>query len=184
MDTTLRDRKKAETKLAIYNAAYKLFRLNGYTKTTLSDIAYAANVSQRTIFYYYDSKEAIIFEKYRLLIDDLCHHIENRDNQTVFEAIRSFDKPSESDKSPAKTQQLLDSNPELQEYLSQLHAMLENRLVKLIAEENNLSIDSLQTHLLAASCRALITYVMSNKSDISSLEIGLKYIEAGIRETI
>ena len=184
MDSTLRNRKKAETKLAIYDAAYRLFRSKGYTKTTLSEIAAAANVSQRTIFSYYPSKEAIIFEKQRQLIDDLFYHIELRGNQTVFEAIRSYDMPTESTQFTSTTQQLLNLSPELQEYSSQLHATLESRLVELIARENNLSINTLQAHLLAASCRTLITYLMDNKSDTTALEIGLKYIESGLKATV
>jgi AcrR family transcriptional regulator len=183
MVKSLRERKKAATKLAIYNAANKLFNSKGYSKTTLSDIAEAANVSQRTIFSYFPSKEAIVFEKHRVSMRGLFDHIENRNGSSVFEAIRSFDMQKEHSKEDDDLHDLINKNPELQEYLSRLNALIEQRLAGLIAEEKKLPKQSIQAHLIAASCRAIITYMMNNKSDITAAEVGLKFIEAGLEAT-
>jgi AcrR family transcriptional regulator len=183
MDDSLRERKKAATKIAIYEAADSLFNSKGYAKTTLNDIAEAANVSQRTIFSYFPSKEAIIFEKHRAVMISLFDHIDNRENQSVLEAIRSFSIPKEPNEESDKWHALLDSSPELQEYLSQLNTLVEKQLVERIANEKNLSSSSIQAHLIAASCRAVIDYSMNNKSDVAASEIGIKFIEAGLEAT-
>lgn len=56
----LRDRKKAQTRLAICGAALELFERQGFESTTVEDIADAANVSSRTFFRYFDSKMDVI----------------------------------------------------------------------------------------------------------------------------
>lgn len=56
----LRERKKRETLHRISDVALELFVAKGYEATTLDEIAAAADISRRTLFYYFDSKEDIL----------------------------------------------------------------------------------------------------------------------------
>lgn len=83
----LRERKKDQTREALAQAAFTLFHDKGYEATTVAEIARAANVSRRTFFRYYATKDALLFvedsenlEHFRVLLgaretgdDDLAH---------------------------------------------------------------------------------------------------------------
>jgi len=58
---SLRDKQKIQTRHALREAALKLFAAQGYDATTTEDIAEKANVSTRTFFRYFPTKEAVLF---------------------------------------------------------------------------------------------------------------------------
>ncbi|WP_430868246.1 TetR/AcrR family transcriptional regulator [Demequina aurantiaca] len=71
-DGGLRERKKAQRRLALHNAAVELFEQHGYEATTVAQIAASAGVSPRTFFSYFPTKEAALFAS----LDDAITQLE------------------------------------------------------------------------------------------------------------
>jgi AcrR family transcriptional regulator len=61
VDLGRRERKKAQTRQALVDAAWELFQERGYSATTIDDITERVDVSPRTFFRYFPSKEAVVF---------------------------------------------------------------------------------------------------------------------------
>jgi AcrR family transcriptional regulator len=57
----LRERKKQRTRDALIRAAHEFFVTHGYEATTVDQISEAVDVSQRTFFRYFSSKEDVAF---------------------------------------------------------------------------------------------------------------------------
>ena len=57
----LRERKRQQTRERLSRAAMALFLERGFEATTLDDIAAAADISRRSFFHYFESKEDVVF---------------------------------------------------------------------------------------------------------------------------
>ena len=60
-ETGLRELKRRRTRRALIDAAMRLFGEKGYEQTTVAEIAAAAEVSTKTFFNYFTSKDEVLF---------------------------------------------------------------------------------------------------------------------------
>lgn len=74
-----RHQRQVATRSSIEAAAWRLFQTNGYQATTVDAIVDEVEISQRTFFRYFDSKEAVLFGEWRFQLDDLARRIEKAD---------------------------------------------------------------------------------------------------------
>ena len=74
---SLRERKKAATRAAILSHAQRLFEERGYDRVTVAEIADAADISVKTLFVYFRSKEDLAFAD-TWLVDALAHELRHR----------------------------------------------------------------------------------------------------------
>jgi AcrR family transcriptional regulator len=70
---SLRDAHKSRTKLALREAALKLFATQGYDTTKTEEIAEKAGVSPRTFFRYFPTKESVLFLGERAWVQSFSH---------------------------------------------------------------------------------------------------------------
>jgi AcrR family transcriptional regulator len=154
----LRERKKQRTREAIARAAHQLFVERGYQTTTLPEIAEAADVSTRTIFAYFPSKEDILFAELDEMKDALARAIAERpEGQDALEVVREFilsSQPAEKDELDAQLHFCITSDPTLRSHLRARIAQLEDVIAPAIANDLGTSTNDARTQLVAASLTA------------------------------
>jgi AcrR family transcriptional regulator len=87
----LRERKKARTRQAIADAAARLFAARGYEQVAVSDVARAAEVSEQTVYNYFQTKEQLVTDRDQQVQEELVRLIRARaPGTTPAAAIRGF----------------------------------------------------------------------------------------------
>jgi AcrR family transcriptional regulator len=87
----LRERKKARTRQIIADAAARLFAQRGYEQVAVSDVAREAEVSEQTVYNYFQTKEQLVTDRDQLIQDELSRRIRARaPGTTPAAAIRDF----------------------------------------------------------------------------------------------
>lgn len=143
--TPLRQRKKNRIRNSILTTAKELFAERGYKGVTVAEIADRADVSVKTLFTYFRSKEDLAFQDELLLCQDLLDAIESRDPKvSLFDAVSQF---YQSLVSAIHPETLLESLPgfhpwmedmELEQRFIALFSHYEERIAEVLERENNL----------------------------------------------
>ena len=74
----LRERKKRQTRVAIAEAARRLFRERGFAGVTVAEVAKAADVSHQTVFNYFPTKEDLFFSGMQAFETELVDAVRRR----------------------------------------------------------------------------------------------------------
>src|ERR1700740_2316624 len=87
----LRERKKARTRRLIADAAARLFAEHGYEQVAVAEVARAAEVSEQTVYNYFQTKEQLVTDRDQQVRDELGRRIRARaPGTTPAAAIRDF----------------------------------------------------------------------------------------------
>ncbi|MFF1644252.1 TetR family transcriptional regulator [Streptomyces sp. NPDC058240] len=151
--TGLRERKKRRTRDALLHAALDLFTTQGYDETTVDEIVDAVEVSQRTFFRYFASKEEAAFAIQEMVESRFLSELLRRPApEAPFEAMRSAALCAWSSIGEAieeivtvelhmRTYRMIESTPSLLAAHLRRCSDLENQVALLIAAREGLDVD-------------------------------------------
>ena len=88
----LRESKKLRTRQVIADESMRLFAQNGFDRVTVSEIAAAAGVSEKTVFNYFPTKEDLFFDEVPKRAEALVAAIRDREPEESILTAR-FPKP-------------------------------------------------------------------------------------------
>jgi AcrR family transcriptional regulator len=167
----LRERKKQQTRETIARAAHTLFAERGYHATTLPEIAEAADVSTRTIFAYFPSKEDILFSEFALIKDALAQALAERpEGEDALETVRKFILSLHEVERSELDEQLrvcVDRDETLRSHLRARIAQLEELIAPAIAKDLDAPVNDPRPQVVAASLTAAFN-VLSERGGTSS----------------
>src|SRR5215213_1601996 len=87
----LRERKKEQTRQAIAAAAVRLFVERGFDRVPVADVARAADVSEKTVFNYFPTKEELVYNRLETFEEELLTAVrERRPGESVVAAFGRF----------------------------------------------------------------------------------------------
>ena len=151
--TGLRERKRQQTRERLTRAAMALFLDRGFEATTLDDIAAAAEISRRSFFHYFASKEDVVFawqeEITAALIDAVAARPAAESMLTAAEnAISAMVRQLEPGEAIAMAQ-LKRDNPALQARDQVKYEKLERALADALARRAGHKTEKLKARLVA-----------------------------------
>ena len=175
--SSLRERKKQQTRERIVDEALRLFAERGFDSTTITDIAEAADISPRTFFGYFPSKEDVVFHDSDEVLERLVERIRERpEGEDAFDALRAwvleydahadFDKPEERAR-----RRLIHETPALEARERTLIAKFETVLTEAVADDLGVARDSLRARLVGAAAMATLDAIacLHDERDADSL---------------
>jgi len=150
----LRERKRQKTRDTISKVALELFTERGYEQTTIAEIADAAEVSPRTIFAYFPSKEDIVFCDLPDTEERLAQALRERpDGATALDTLREFIAASllNPDLNHLLRKRILASNESLKRAERARFAPFEQLMTEAIAEDLRAGPDDIRPQIVAAA---------------------------------
>jgi len=156
----LRERKKQRTRELIASTALALFSERGYQATTVADIAAAADVSERTVFGYFATKEDLLFADHLALEQDLAQALAARSPDTsALDTLRAFvvENVSRLDEQARIRWEIVSHDELLLSHQRMRQAAFGEVIAMAIARELGEKVDDLRPQLVTAAVIAAFT---------------------------
>lgn len=196
--TGLRERKKRETRARIIESALDLFSDQGFARTTIPEVAAAADVSPRTISSYFPVKEDLLFDVATETFDRLEAEVARRaPTENFAAALRRWlvaELPRWEHDLPlrARRRAIVAAEPHLRDYSQRYIARGEQIVATAIAQDLGCAPDDIEARMAAAAtiaifaefepgpgaCSAATSYSAENA--LGLLDRALRFVEGGI----
>ncbi|MFD3997862.1 TetR/AcrR family transcriptional regulator [Streptomyces sp. NPDC058583] len=139
-----RERKKAQTRQALADAALRLFTEHGFDNVGVREVADAADVSLSTLFKHFPSKEALVFDLDADIESALVAAVRDRaPGQPVLHALRDHMVQARTAvRTDDPTFVLVESTPALRDYARRMWSRHESTLAATLAEATGLAPDA------------------------------------------
>ena len=155
----LRERKKLQTRRAIAETARALFVERGFDAVKVAEIAEAADVSQKTVFNYFPTKEDLVFWRLAAFEEEILGAIRERaPGESALAAFRRFvltPRGLIDDDDPAAREALLGltrmitASPALLAREQQVFLAFTDSLARLLAEETGAQAGDIEPWVVA-----------------------------------
>ena len=159
MATGLRERKKQQTRELIAETARRLFSERGFERVSVAEIARVADVSEKTVFNYFPTKEDLVYWRLESFETELLDTIRSRAvGESVLDAFGRFARQPrgmlgkydpETQERLAAVSRMIASSPALLAREQQIFAGYTASLAALIAEETGASDDDVEPWVAA-----------------------------------
>jgi AcrR family transcriptional regulator len=149
-----RERKKAQTRKALADAALELFLARGFDQVGVREVADAADVSVTTLFTYFPSKEALVFDIDSDIEAELVTAVRDRAHgQRILDALREHvaRRATTGAAFPhtAAFTRMVEETPSLRSYAHRMWLRHETALARVIAVETGAPEDDVVCTALA-----------------------------------
>lgn len=126
--SSLREKKKLQTRTQIADAALRLFlEKKSFDAVTVAEVAAAAGVSEKTVFNHFKCKEELVFDLDPIIEDQLVQAVRNRRaHESVLDALKSFAKHSAI--ADVGAEEGVDESADIKDRMEQMQARLKEQL--------------------------------------------------------
>jgi AcrR family transcriptional regulator len=186
-----RERKNAQTRAALADAALRLFIDKGYDAVSVKEIADAVDISVPTVFNHVpDGKEALMFDDGTERRENLLAAVRERaDGQSVMDALREFIAsrgPFVADSTPEfrRRTELIMSTPALRGYTRKLWISCEEPLAAAIAAETGSPPDDVTARAVARYVLEIPEFVGDAEDPVQALHAVFDLLEHGLTKAV
>lgn len=186
-----RERKNAQTRWSLAEAALQLFLDQGYDRVSVKQIADTVDISVPTVFKHVpEGKVALIFDDGSERREGLLNAVrERRENQSVMQALKEFMAgrgPFAHDPNPefARFTDLVMRTPELADYQRKLWIRCEDPLAEAIAVELGREPHDITARAAARYVLEVPQFIGREENPRSALDAVFDLLEHGLPEPV
>jgi AcrR family transcriptional regulator len=161
-DLGLRERKKREMRRLLAEVATRLFAERGFDEVKVADIAAAANVSEKTVFNYFATKEDLILDGREQIEAELIREVRERGpGESILAAVRrhTLAVADRMNALPAERRaafrKVVQSSPTVHARMRQMSLQYEDELARLLAAETAAPPSDPTPHVVASALGVL-----------------------------